>query len=665
MRLKRFFGILVGAILLLTAACALGACETEPKSVVTSDTLYVKKVEDLPDDFVMGMDASSVISLENSGVKYYNFDGEEEDVFKILADNGINTIRVRVWNNPYDEDGNGFGGGNCDINTAVEIGKRATQYGMSLMVDFHYSDFWADPSKQMVPRAWAGMSLEEKTTALYEFTKASLETLKAAKISVSMVQVGNETNGAMCGETSWWNMSDLFSAGSKAIREVLPDALVVLHFANPEKVTNYKDYAYKLNYYNVDYDVFASSYYPYWHGTLENLSSLLSEIATTYNKKVMVAETSYAFTSEDTDFFGNTIGDGSGVTKNYPFTIQGQTNCIVDIIDTVAHTTNGIGVCYWEGTWISVGGSTYEENSEKWEKYGSGWASSYSTVYDPDDAGKYYGGSAVDNQAFFDENGHALESLKLFSLVREGNTVENKADALEDINIVCDLNGKLELPTKINAIMLDDSKQEIDVNWNITDADYETMYNSGVQKYDVTGTAGGMTAHCYISMVEYNFMTNYSFEDDDANTAVPSGWTVTSQNETSTQLELHVEEGSNNSLTGTKHFHFWGANNNSVNFDLEQEVQLTDPGTYKYSISISGGDGGTTNIYAYVKINGEIFDTYTLSLNGYQVWDTALIENIQYNEGDVIVVGIHVECEGAGNGAWGKIDDALFNSISK
>ena len=107
---------------------------------------------------MMGMDASSVISLENSGVKFYDFDENEEDVFKVLAENGINYIRVRVWNNPYDSNGNGYGGGNCDINTAVAIGKRATEYGMKLLVNFHYSDFWADPAKQMVPKAWAKLS---------------------------------------------------------------------------------------------------------------------------------------------------------------------------------------------------------------------------------------------------------------------------------------------------------------------------------------------------------------------------------------------------------------------------------------------------------------------------------------------------------------------------
>ncbi len=662
--------LLIVIVLILLLSIALMACsksETDPFKLnpvkgVTSDSLYVKKVGNLPKDFIMGMDASSVISLEDSGVKYYNFNGEEEDVFKILADNGINTIRVRVWNNPYDENGNGFGGGNCDIETAVAIGKRANLYGMNLMVDFHYSDFWADPAKQMVPRAWKDMVIEEKCDALYQYTRDCLNRLKDEKVRVSIVQIGNETNGALAGEKNWFNISYLMDMGSKAIREVYPKALVAVHFANPEKVSNYLDYASKLDYYELDYDVFASSYYPYWHGTLENLSSLLSEIATTYGKKVMVAETSYAFTEDDTDFYGNTIGSGAGVTKNYPFSLQGQANCVRDVIDTVAHTTNGIGVCYWEGTWITVGGESFEENSALWEQYGSGWASSYASAYDPKDAGKYYGGCAVDNQAFFDANGKVLESLKVFALARNGNSVENKADALEDTNIICDLNEPLVLPKTVNAIMLDDSRESLSVTWNITDAEIETMHNGGVKKYDIVGTAGGMTCHCYVSMVEKNFLTNYSFEDDSNKTKIPMGWNVI---ENGNCNELWVEDKTTDSLTGNRHFHFWAELGKTVNFDLEQSVSGLSDGKYKYSISIMGGDAGETKTYAYVKINGTVIETKDMTITSYGNWCTVTINNIEYKEGDEIIVGIHVECAGSGNGAWGKIDDGLLNSVSE
>ncbi len=384
----------------------------------TSSSLYVKKV-DLPDDFIMGMDASCVPSLENSGVKFYDFDGKERDVYAILAENGINYIRVRIWNDPFDENGKPYGGGNCDIENAIAVGKRATKYGMKMLVDFHYSDFWADPQKQMVPKAWEGMSVAQKCDAIYAYTKESLEKLVAAGVDVGMVQVGNETNATLCGEYDWKNIAAMMSAGSRAVREVCPWALVAIHVSNPEKVGSYESYGKNLDDYNVDYDVFASSYYPFWHGTLENLAACLTHISSTYGKKVMIAETSYAYTARDTDFYPNTVSEGNGLPKIYPYTVQGQADHVRDVIDTVAKV-GGIGVFYWEGTWVSVGTESREKNEMLWETYGSGWATSYAAKYDPKDAGQWYGGCTVENQAMFDEKGRALESLKIFNLVKTG-----------------------------------------------------------------------------------------------------------------------------------------------------------------------------------------------------------------------------------------------------
>ncbi len=379
---------------------------------LTSDTLYVEKVANLPEDFILGMDASCVPSLEASGVKYYDYTGAEKDVYQILAENGVNYIRVRVWNDPFDENGNGYGGGNCDINNAIEIGKRATQYGLKLLVNFHYSDFWADPSKQMVPKAWAVMNIDDKSEALYQYTKDCLEQLVKAGVDVGMVQIGNETTGGMCGEWDWKNITALMSMGAKATREACPNALIAIHFTNPEKAGSYDKYAKTLSDYNVDYDVFTSSYYPFWHGTLDNLAAVMNKVSSTYNKKTLIAETSYAYTSLDSDFHGNTIKDGN-------YSVQTQADHIRTMIDTAANKLdNCLGVFYWEGTWVSVGNSSWEENSGLWEEHGSGWASSYAGEYDPNDAGKWYGGCAVENQALFDENGKALESLKTFSLVK-------------------------------------------------------------------------------------------------------------------------------------------------------------------------------------------------------------------------------------------------------
>ena len=621
-----------------------------------SDTLYVKKVENLPDDFIFGMDVSSVIAEEESGVRYYGFDGEEKDLLQILAENGVTHIRVRVWNDPYDSQGRGYGGGNNDIDKAVLIGQRATKYGMKLIVDFHYSDFWADPGKQMVPKAWKKMDITEKTQAAYDFTRDCLLKLRDAGVDVGMVQTGNETNNRLCGEKTWFNIQYIMQAGAKATREVYPDALVALHFANPEKAGSYMTYASKMAYYNVDYDVFATSYYPYWHGTLDNLSAVLSEVAETYGKKVMVMETSWAYTGDDTDFSGNTIGEGGAIVKDYPFTVQGQATHLRALTDTIVNrTVNGIGVCYWEGAWITVGGSTWEENHEKWETYGSGWASSYAAGYDPADAGKYYGGSAVDNQAFFDPTGKALESLKVFRLMRTGNEIEPQPDALEDVNLICDLNAPTALPATVNAVMTDDSKQEVPVVWSWTESQDAAAHAGGPARYEITGEAGGMTAKLYLSMVEYNYLTDYSFEEGG------EGWVVTALREGD---ELFVEDKKTDSLTGTKHLHFWSSGRDRVEFTAEQTPENLPAGSYRFTVSIMGGDCGETDIYAYVKLGDEIAARAPMTINGYGNWDTAVTDPVVYDGSAPLTVGVYVKAAGAGNGAWGKIDDALLNSVA-
>ena len=652
-------------IALLMLVALLFVCFASCKRVKSSKTLYVDKVENMPEDFIMGMDASCVPSLEASGVKYYDHKGKEKDVYKILSENGVNYIRVRIWNDPFDEEGNGYGGGNCDLENAIEVGKRATKYGMKLLVNFHYSDFWADPAKQMVPKAWRGMDSVEMSDALYEYTKESLQKLVDAGIDIGMVQVGNETNGYMCGFNGWLDITSLMKAGCNAVREVCPNALVAIHFTNPEKVTNYNNYAYYLASQRVDYDVFASSYYPAWHGTLENLATVLNNVADKYGKKTMIIETAYVNTLEDTDFYGNTGTDG---VKEYPFTEQGQANHIRELTDTAVNKMNNcIGICYWEGTWISVGGESWEENSAIWEKYGSGWASSYASEYDPDDAGQWYGGCSVDNQAFFDENGKARESLKVFGLVRKGNTVKVKPDAIEDINLILDINGDVALPDKVNAIMLDNSKQEIPVTWtkmaqivdyvtgNYTAIDYSRFTSGGIAKYEVIGEAGGMTAHCYVSMVEYNFIKNWSFEDSNNKDVQPSGWTA---NAVTKFDELWVEDKVSDSMTGTKHYHFWGSTD--IEFSLEQEIADLKAGTYKYAVSTMGGDCGKYESYIYVKINGEVAYKTDAHFTSYDEWHTSSLTNIAVAEGDIVTVGIYFKGPAK---AWGKIDDALLNSV--
>ncbi len=610
-------------------------------------SIFVKKVNGLSQDFIMGADISSLISLEDSGVKFYDEDGNEQDILTTLKDSGVNYVRVRVWNNPYDANGNGYGGGNNDLAKAIEIGQRATANGIKLLVDFHYSDFWADPGKQQAPVEWENMTVAQKETAVYDYTKASLEALINAGVDVGMVQVGNETNGGICGVTGWENMCKIFSAGSKAIRDVDSNILIAIHFTNPETSGRYANNAKELDDRGVDYDVFATSYYPFWHGTLSNLTSVLKNVATTYNKKVMVAETSYAYTKVDGDGHDNTAPKSSGQTLNYPITVQGQANSLRDVIEAVANVgSSGIGVFYWEPAWIPVSGNTLEERKALWEQYGSGWASSYAASYDPDDAGVWYGGSAIDNQALFDFTGHPLESLNVFKYVYTGAVAPKAIDEVKDTSLSAEYGSTIVMPEKVDVIYNDGTTEQVSVTWNSTQV--QNAKATGIGTYKITGTVDVVySVTCVLTIKPVNLLVNSSFEGSDM-----SAWVIQNTSGVGTTPTDRQNKASD-AKTGEYSLHFYSAN--AMDFTVKQTVTGLKAGTYNYSMCLQGGDVKNGDLSISVLVNGVLYDTKATSVNGWVNWSNPKIENIPVTSNNsTITVCAKIKSDG---GAWGTMDD--------
>lgn len=416
----------------------LSACGTKDDDTITfalpteaeNSDVYVEAIPDISDDFIRGMDASSVLVEEKSSVKYYNFEGEEQDVFMTLAQAGVNYIRLRVWNDPYDQNGNGYGGGNNDVATAIELGKRASKYGMKVCIDFHYSDFWADPKRQHAPKAWEGMTSVEKCDALYEFTKDSLTQMLEAGVNVGMVQVGNEINFGMSGVKDKDAVINLLKSGSQAVREISEtykqDIDIVVHYTRTNHPSEVYALVERLIAKELDFDIVGLSYYPFWDGSFDNIQTVMTTIREEYGKDVVIAETSYCYTSEDGDGSGNSLIGTTDIVDGYPATVQGQASMIRDVIAT-ANDAGALGVFYWEGTWIPVGDAD-ADNSPIWEEFGSGWASSYAADYDPEDAGLYYGGCSWDNQAMFDFDGYPLSSLNVFKYLKYGTILSSETE---------------------------------------------------------------------------------------------------------------------------------------------------------------------------------------------------------------------------------------------
>ena len=624
--------------------------------------IYVEKVTAADVDFITGVDVSSYVSEKNSGVKFYDYDGNElsdQGFFDFLADCGVNYVRIRVWNDPTDGNGNNYGGGNCDLEVARKIGVWASNAGMKVLIDFHYSDFWADPGKQTAPKSMASMSVDDKAEAIETFTADSLESLIDSGVNVGMVQIGNETNNGVAGESSWANMAKIFSAGSKAVRTVASakdkQILVAVHFTNPETSGRYAGYAANLEKYEVDYDVFASSYYPYWHGTLDNLNSVLSDIANTYDKMVMVAETSYVYTLKDGDGHGNTEYEGkSGDALNYDVSVQGQANSVRAVVNTVANVKNGIGVFYWEPAWIPV--QVYDEeadnaaeilaqNKQIWETYGSGWASSFSGAYDKD-AKDWYGGSAVDNEAWFDFSGHPLDSARIYSYIRTGATAPIVVTSVKAEPVTVEIGQEINLPEVAVVSYSDGSAKELPVTWNSDELD--AAVTAGVGSYEISGSVAlsdeeTSEVKCALTINPVNNVKNPGFEDSDM-----TMWTITDAASC-----VGRQADSSNVRTGSYCLKFW--DDADIDYTAEQTVTL-DAGIYKLGTYIEGGDAGDgAEFLVYAKVNGGEEYSVQTGVTGWQNWANPEVTDITVTkDGTEVVIGVSVK---ASAGAWGAWDD--------
>lgn len=616
--------------------------------------VFVEPVAGISDDFIRGMDASAVLSVEKSGAKYYGYDGKEQDVFETLAESGVNYIRLRVWNDPYDENGNGYGGGDNDVATAIELGKRATQYGMKVNIDFHYSDFWADPKRQHAPKAWEGMSADEKADALYDFTKESLTQILDAGVDVGMVQVGNEINNGMSGETDVPAVMGLLSAGSRAVREIADsygkDIRIVLHYTNIEDNEEVDTMAANLKEYGVDYDIFGLSYYPFWDGTNENMQNVAKNIMDRYGKKVVIAETSYCYTEKDGDGFGNSFDGIEDAVDGYAPTVQSQATMIRDIC-AAANEVGVLGVFYWEGTWIPVG-SEDQDNSALWEKYGSGWASSYSAEYDPDDAGLYYGGCSWDNQAMFDFTGHPLPSLNVFRYLKDGHTVPLAVDFIPQTTVSRDVGEALTLPETVEVVYNDRSADtQVPVSWDASQVAAIDTKKAGTYTVDGTLSDGtAVTADVDVEMV--NYVKNPGFEEADR-----SMWQISYTGEND---PTDYQEKADDAHDGDFSLHFWS--DSDMEFSICQTLTDLPAGTYQLFAFAQGGDmESTSDLELYAVVNGEEIGSDAFMLTTWTDWKQPKVDNIRIGDGDTLTIGVRMKCNA---NSWGTIDDFTLNRIS-
>ena len=255
-------------------------------------------------NYIKGMDISSLDEIEKLGAKFYD-NGEEKDLLTILKSYGTNYIRLRIWNDPKSPEGEPYGAGNTDYHTMLRMAKRVKAAELGFLLDFHYSDFWADPGKQRKPKAWEHFTVEQLEQAVYEFTKETMEHLIQEGTAPDMVQVGNElSNGLLWPEgqvPNYGNIARFVSSGIRAVKETCPTAKIMIHLDNGGNNALYREWfdQYINQNQGEDFDIIGLSYYPFWHGTLDELSNNMNDIAVRFGKELVIAEVSMGHTVED------------------------------------------------------------------------------------------------------------------------------------------------------------------------------------------------------------------------------------------------------------------------------------------------------------------------------------------------------------------------------
>ena len=313
----------------------------------------------------LGADLSYVNEMEDCGAVYRQA-GKPIDPFALLAAKGGNIVRVRIWN---DAKWTKY----SDLADVTKTIRRARAAGMQVLLDFHYSDDWADGEKQIPPAAWAKLDTAGQAQALYAYTRDVLGKLDAAGLMPEMVQVGNETNPEIMGgvkdrKIDWARNATLLNAGIKAVRDAGKVARInpriMLHIAQPEHVQPWFDDATAAGV--IDYDVIGISYYKKWSvRSMAELGTTIAAVKDRYKADVIVVETAYPFTTDNADTSPNLLGEDTLVT-GYPATPRGQRDYLVDLTQTTVDA-GGVGVVYWEPNWVSTKCGTRWGKGSNWE----------------------------------------------------------------------------------------------------------------------------------------------------------------------------------------------------------------------------------------------------------------------------------------------------------
>lgn len=585
--------------------------------------VQVNPIPGLREDFIKGADVSMLPEMEALGAKFYDTDGQEMDELQIMKNHGVNWIRVRIWNDP--KHGVLGGGGNTDEVRAVELAKRAKALGLKVLVDFHYSDGWADPLQQYTPYVWQKDNKDQLVKHVYEYTQQVVKNFQSQGAMPDMIQIGNEINNGMMwpigklpGNDNGKAFAELMASGLKAVRDIDPSIKLMIHLPDGADNNMYRKFFDRLvkdNGVN-DFDVIGFSYYPFWHGSLAALQQNLDDMATRYGKEVVVAETAYGFTTDNYDMEKNHYGKAEERRSNFAATVQGQASGLRGVMNDLAKVPNGrgLGMFYWEPDWYAVPGAGWKAGA------GNNW----------------------ENLSMFDKNGKALESWNVYRDVSDSSqpTTPIKVSDVDYLDVEGSTGIPVSLPEQVLVTFSDDHMETLPIAW---DEAKPVFAQEG--DYTVTGRipAINQPVECDVEIKpKANLLKNGDFE-----TMSLSGWTVEGDKWTVTPTSGKGDAKGEGSM------HYWGGG--AYHFTMSQEVTGLTDGKYTVQVSSQGLEDGSKFKLFVIGDNGEK-KTADIYNTGWNKWQTVKITDVEIKGGKAIV---GLEMQGQPD-KWGSADNFKF-----
>lgn len=526
-------------------------------------------------DFYKGMDISFVPELLDQGMQLYDLDGTPIAPLALAKKYGVNSIRLRIWNNPENvPEAKGY----CSLKHTMDMAKQIKNQGLGFMLDFHYSDYWADPGQQRKPKAWEKLSFEELKEAVYCYTKDTLTTLKEADILPEIVQIGNEIRSGLLfpdGELpDYEGMVQLINAGIKGAREAAgPDEMkIMIHLDQGGRYFYLKEWfdrsiAHGLE----DFDIIGLSYYPFWHGTFTDLKESMEKLVQDYGKPIIIAETAHAWRRSKNGFIDEDQERIAGIAA----TPEGQKKVLDLVMNITAAIPDhmGIGVYYWEPLCVPMEGK-------------GGWS---------------------ENMGILDESGQVLESVKSFLFTRDRLQSGKPAKIYEPRQLILLKGTKPLLPEELNVLYYDGSIQKHSVKWK------ECIQNGGDSaqdqwinrpgEYQLTGEMPDIALQAFVKIKVVEEMEEPANLIRDENWE--EGFTQWGIEKSDERVSVSLCPDLNTAFPDPPVNHIRVESPVNFRFVICQEVRIQSPGKYKLQAEYRGTDTTNVDVRLFMEIAGE------------------------------------------------------------